>query len=257
MDEWTFPVGTRLWKQFVVDGVLIETRFEWKMAEASWYLTTYRWSADLSAAPELTTGEKNVNAQGYEVPDQFACSECHNGRIDSVLGFEAVALSSPTATLALTGATPAAITLDQLVSAGWLSNAPATPLTIPGSATASTALGYLHMNCGVSCHNSGNGMAESTGFHTRLTVATLATVAATDTVTTGVGKTSEFDIPGQADSYLFKPNNVPESSAFYRMSVRNGVDDAGLNAQMPPIVTHLVDDAGVADIAAWINAGCQ
>ena len=32
MDEWNFPVGTKFWKQFVVGGVIVETRMLHKTA---------------------------------------------------------------------------------------------------------------------------------------------------------------------------------------------------------------------------------
>ena len=34
MDNWVFPVGTKIWKQFVLDGQLVETRLIWKTATA-------------------------------------------------------------------------------------------------------------------------------------------------------------------------------------------------------------------------------
>ena len=256
MDEWTFPAGTKIWKQFVLLGKPIETRLLWKMTAASWYLTTYRWSSDLTSAPELVTGEADADGQGYEVPGQSKCHSCHDGRLDEVLGFEAVALSSPAATLAPSSAPPAAVTLAGLASAGWITSAPDASLAVPGGPTAAAALGYLHINCGTACHNRFAGSAESTGFYMRLDVATLGSVSATDTVTTGVGQVSGFMVPDAGTSYLLDPHNVGRSAVHYRISVRDGVDGAGNNAQMPPIDTHRVDDAGVATVAAWIEAGC-
>jgi hypothetical protein len=257
MDEWTFPVNTKLFKQFVLEGQLIETRMLWKLGDvAGWYATTYHWSADQTKAPELTTGFVNADGHGFDIPDQTDCYSCHYGRLDDVLGFEAVALSTPNAALALTTPALAPLTLGGLVDAGWITKAPPAPLVIPGGPTASAALGYLHINCGVPCHNSGSGEAQVTGFLMRLDVATLGSVAATDTVTTGVNQTSGFAIPDEPKSYLLDPGNVPESAVAYRMSVRDGVDDAGTNAQMPPIATNKVDDAGLAIVTKWIEAGC-
>jgi len=256
MDEWTFPVGTKVWKQFVLEGTLIETRMIWKRAVGSWVLTTYRWSADLTSATELLDGEPDADGHGYEIPSGAECHECHDGRLDTVLGFEAVALSSPNAALARTSSALAPLTLSELVDAGWLTAAPANALTVPGSPTAAAALGYLHMNCGTACHNHGNGAADETGFFMRLDVGTLAAVATTDAVVSGVFKVAGYSIPGQAVTYRLAPGNVPASAAHYRMSVRDGVDGVDFNQQMPPFDTHRPDDAGVAAVGAWIEAGC-
>ena len=81
MDEWTFARAPKVWKEFVVGGVRLETRLLWKRPSGAWYFTTYRWSADGSAAPELTAGELNADGNGYEIPTQSACYDCHSGRM--------------------------------------------------------------------------------------------------------------------------------------------------------------------------------
>ncbi len=254
MDEWSFPTGTKVWKEFSLAGKRVETRLLWKATDAAWYLTTYRWSADESTAPELTTGALNVDGHGFEIPTQEACSTCHNGRQDEVLGFEAVALSSPLAT---------GFAMSALVSGHWLTAPPSAPLVIPGSATTATALGYLHINCGTSCHNRGTGIASKTGFFTRLEVSQLARgdVHATDTWLTGVKVVGNYPIPVAGDAgdptlYRLDPNDAAASSVYYRMDHRDA-DDALVSVQMPPLATHSVDATGVAAIAAWINAGCE
>src|SRR5262249_15355837 len=127
------------------------------------------------------------------------------------------------------------------------------PLVIPGDAATAAALGYLHMNCGTSCHNRDTGEAGSTNFFMRLDVATLSSPQTTDTYTTGVGQTSVFTPPGVAKPQLFAPRDLPASAAYYRMSHRDGVDGTPSGTQMPPIISHQVDTAGVAAIAAWLR----
>ena len=52
MDEWTFPVGTKVFKEFRIalgdasTETRIETRLLWKQAPGTWYRTTYRWTSD-------------------------------------------------------------------------------------------------------------------------------------------------------------------------------------------------------------------
>jgi hypothetical protein len=249
MNSWLFPNGTKFWKEFAFNGKRIETRLLWKQSDGTWYRTTYRWSDDQTTATELTDGEPDANGNGYEVPDQTACYTCHHanrdGRIaDDVLGFEAVSLAS-------SGATP--ITLKTLAAEGLITDTPDASTAIPGDANAIAALGYLHANCGTACHNSIGGKADSTGFYMKLEVGKLGSVDASDTYTTGVNKatTGGFTIPGETTTLRLAPNDAGASCVYYRMTLRNDL------AQMPPIDSHKVDDAGAAAIAAWINNGCK
>jgi len=255
MDTWTFPVNTRIWKEFSLvlpDGgapTRIETRLLWKQGPGSWYRTTYRWSADgQTSATELRNGETNVAGTTYEVPSSFLCNDCHNGRPDGVLGFEAVALSSPAAT---------GLTMSQLVAQNLVTTPPSGALAVPGDTTTQATLGWLHMNCGVSCHNTTGGLASDTGFLTRLNVASLGSVQTTDTYTTGWNvPTQTFQIPDAGTTYRFHACDVPSSAAYYRADHRTGVNGTQMGVQMPPYVTHVVDDADMATLAAWIDEGC-
>jgi len=258
MDEWMFPVGTKVWKQFIVGGQYIETRMIHKLPDrpdsgpyaGTWYLTTYQWSADASSTSELTVGALNANDAGYEIPSQAKCSQCHGGRLDDVLGFEAVSLSSPDA-----GGLPIQALIDQSL----LTDPPDAALVIPGDPIQAAALGYLHTNCGVPCHNRGTGLAQSTGFYMRLLAADLATIEATDTYQTGWNQpTVGFHLVPDRLSQC----NAPASCVYDRMSHRDPLNDAGYDTlsvpvQMPPIDSHMVDPTGVAAVVSWINEGCD
>ena len=143
-----------------------------------------------------------------------------------------------------------------LTAGNLLTDPPSTPLTIPGDATAAAALGYLHMNCGTSCHNRGAGEAGYTNLFMRLDVATLASVQTTDAWTTGMGVNANFPITGLPIP-LFAPCDPDDSAAYYRMDYRDGVDGTPAGTQMPPEVTHKVDTDGVAMIAAWLDGLSQ
>jgi hypothetical protein len=262
MDEWQFPNGTKFWKQFVVGGVLIETRMIHKIAafpdagpyQGGWYLTTYQWTADGTATSELTVGAMNVTDAGYEIPSQVKCLQCHGGREDDVMGFEAVSLSSPDA-----GGLP----MRTLIADGLLTDPPDAALTIPGDPTQAAALGYLHANCGVPCHNAGGGEANTTGFHMRLDVDTLGSVESTDTYLTGWGvRTTEFQVPGDTSTVRLAQCDAPQSCVYYRMDRRDLFNDAGFDTtsppvQMPKIDSHQIDPTGLGIVAAWINEGCD
>jgi len=249
MDEWTFPVGTKFWKEFALAGKRVETRLLWKQGPSAWYRTTYLWAPDESSATELTAGELDADGNGYEVPTQTECLNCHVGRLDDVLGFEAVSLSSANAALE---------TIQTLAAEGWITNPPEAGIVIPGNAADVAALGYLHMNCGVSCHNRGNGPAEPTGFFMRLEVGRMGSVQATDTWQTGVNQPSYISPPGATSALaLLAPGEAGASCVYYRMAHRTGLDEAGSGIQMPPIDTHKVDEAGASIVEGWINQGCQ
>jgi hypothetical protein len=256
MDEWVFPIGTRIWKEFrLPDGdggaeTRVETRLLWKIDHLTWYRTTYVWTPDgETSATELTSGEFDAGGSTYEIPSQQKCNQCHHGRKDGVLGIEAVSLSSPLAS---------GLTLQSLGDAGLLTAPPTAPYVIPGDPTQAAALAWLHSNCGTACHNEGYGQAENTGFWMRLDVAKLASVEATDTYTTGWNRpTTAFPIPGvTGTSYRLHACDTSSSCAYYRAGHRDGVDGTPSGTQMPPIDTHIVDGVDLAGLGAWIDEGC-
>jgi hypothetical protein len=240
MNGWVFPVGTKFFKQFIVNGTLIETRMLWKQS-TGWYRTVYRWSDDLSSTTELTTGQLNVNNTGYEVPSQTECNTCHNGQKDGILGFTGVALSAANAS---------GITINDLITEHLITNPPINPIIIPGSALDVFALGYLHANCS-HCHNP-NGYAGFTGFNMKLDVEGLSSVQTTNTWNTGVNiPTVLFVEPFILGRIV--PGNANASCVFYRDSRRDGVNETPSGTQMPLIDSHKVDDVGVQMISDWIN----
>jgi len=241
-DEWRFPVGTKLWKEFSWKGRRIETRFLWKRPDGSWLRTTYRWSDDGKTALELTGGEKSVpGTQDYEIPSQADCQSCHRGRTDEVLGFEAVALAHEGAR---------GLTLARLVEEGLLSHPPQEVPRIPGTPVEQAALGYLHMNCGVSCHSANRtALGSSSGLHLRLEAGELGTVQATDTWRTSVGVKAFVQTTGLlgGTSQRVAPGDVAHSSLLHRMNQRGAM-------QMPPLGTRVVDEQGRSLIQRWIES---
>jgi hypothetical protein len=269
LDEWTFPVGTKLWKEFrhnitAADGNVtpdqrIETRMLWKRAANGsaddWSMVTYVWSADQTEASlALETDPPPVPFPGtadYEVP-VLRCHDCHDGRRDKVLGFDAPMLAAPEADQ--TGVTYASLVADGLIGP---SMPPAEQMQFLGSGTAAerTAVGYLHTNCGVACHHASSG--QEVPFFTRIEAGGSATmpasIAETQAFATAVNVASVF-VPAAdpSDDYRIRPTDVTRSTVVYRMSVRNGLTGGG--EQMPPIATHEVDTAGVAAISTWVDS---
>jgi hypothetical protein len=245
-DEWHFPVGTKLFKEFSWKGHRVETRMFWKAAEGRWLKTAYHWNADESMATRFAGGAVDVAGETYYIPAPKDCDQCHKGRDDRALGFEAVSLG-------LSGAT--GLTLAELVKQDLLTDPPAkTELTIgdDGTGKAAAALGWLHVNCGVSCHSANtNADAYKTDMFLRLSADTLdgRSPADFDTIKTTVGvatKTLRW-----VGHQRIAPGSVTNSFLYTLISKR---DPANMKDQMPPIASRVVDTEGMALVEAWIRA---
>ena len=251
MDVWKFPVGTKAFKEFKVQGILVETRAMFKRDAATWDVGTYVWSADGKTATLNTSTAGTLLPGGYEIPGVKACDKCHHGGADKLLGVEAIALALPKAQ---------GLGLAELAGRGLLTNPPpTTTIAIPEDATgkAAGALAYLHMNCGVSCH-SARGLGNDTGLLMRLRADEIwptAPGAAPATVQ-------------QTDIFSKSLNSSPTTGAVAQhfpgaVRISPGAHDQSLlwilahrrdMYQMPPLVSHMIDDTGTAMLADWIDA---
>jgi hypothetical protein len=262
MDEWIFPSGTKFWKEFKVGGKRVETRLFSKTAPrdpssdagiayaATWEWTTYKWSSDESTATRLDSGATNVNGTTYEIPSQAQCDQCHSGKDDKILGFEAL-------NMGLAGAS--GVTLSVLASEGRLTNAPATTtFAIPEDATgkARDALSWLHGNCSA-CHNANqNAGALFTGLFLRVRTAELtgdggaARVQDLDAYKTAVNQDPKALTAFKNQGFKLIAAHDVAFSLIPKLAAARNVSGV---PQMPPIVTHIADDAGVAKINDWIS----
>ncbi len=250
MDEWVFPVGTKAWKEFSLGGKPIETRLLWKRGDADWVRTTYRWSDDQSRATRLDDGELAVNGTTYQIPSQGECDQCHQGRKDRLLGIEAIALGV---------AGGSGITLESLAAEGVLTTKPArTSLTLPddGSGKAPAALGWLHINCGVTCHNRNpEAVSEHTKLFMRLSATSLlgldggsAVAQDTDTWRTAVNVRAETPPYPAMGLYRIRGGDLGKSLIVTLPETRTNPPS---NFQMPPIVSHEVDTVGLLNAKTW------
>lgn len=242
-DAWKFPIGTAFFKEFSYQGRLIETRHMLKVTELAWYSMAYLWNAEGTDAVAVRDGVRDVEGtpgNTYEVPTREACFTCHDGSPDQVLGFEAVTLGMPGA---------AGLNLAELARRKMLTSEQSTELTVPGDAETRNALGYLHINCGVACHNdSPRAMANWTGMHLRLEPGELGSVADTGLFRTAIGVASGFAPPGPGPFFRIAPGDPAHSAILYRASQREGP------AQMPPLATHRVDAEGLQRLRVWVES---
>jgi hypothetical protein len=246
-EEWQFPVGTRFFKEFAYDATgPVETRMFQKVRSDYWVHTTYVWSADHKSAVRDDGGsDVDVGIGMHHIPSGRECEACHDGRKDNVLGFEAVSLGQAKAQ---------GITLQQLVDEGLLTVPPDnTDLSIgdDGTGKGAEVIAWLHINCGVSCHNDNqNSEAYSTGLRMKLDPTTLdgrpASEFSAEKSTVGVkAKTLQWS------NQIRIVAGDPSSSLLYKLISSRG---GGKNSQMPPLGSLRVDTDHVALIAAWIKS---
>jgi hypothetical protein len=246
-NEWTFPVGTKVWKEFSRDGKRVETRLFQKARLNVWVRATYRWNDDESAAT-IASGSDIPWGDGgtYHVPTGDECDKCHRGRTDKILGFEQVSLGLPGAS---------GLTLPELVAEGLITPAPArTHLTIgdDGTGAAPGPLAWIHVNCGVSCHN-GNPDSTAYGSGQRLrldpTLLDGQSSAGFDTRTTTMNVAAQT--PAWNGQIRIVPGD-PATSLFVKLISNRGTSNPVSN-QMPPIATSLVDQPDTQSIVTWIS----
>lgn len=244
---WKFPVGTKVWKEFQQNDRLAETRLYQKVRSDKWNKTTYVWDKAGKAAEREDNGMMMpLNGYNYEVPNVGTCNDCHDGSTDNMLGFEMVSLGLPNAE---------GLTLQRLVDEDLLSDPPArTSLQIgdDGTGKARDVLGFLHINCGVTCHNDGvNSKAAETDLRMKLNFDDLDGRAMNDSEVLK----SLIDAPAKTTQWQGQKRIVPgkpEESLLYNLiTTRLGTDG---NKQMPPLVTRVVDEEHADLIRDWILA---
>ncbi|HEY3592644.1 MAG TPA: hypothetical protein VGL13_02180, partial [Polyangiaceae bacterium] len=238
MDHWVFPIGTKFWKEFSLDGGLLETRLieRYGTGPDDYWMGAFVWNADGTDAVLAPDGQMDINGTQHDAPSQKDCGVCHRGDVGRILGFSAVQLSrtSPSPTVRELGAS------GRLTSPP---NADAGDYAVPGDAVTSTALGYLHANCG-HCHNQNGTAWPDTQMVLRLTMADR------DVTTSGVygsivGQKIEY-WRGGAITLRVSPAQPDMSGILVRMLARGNRD------QMPPLATEITDPIGIAAVRAWI-----
>jgi hypothetical protein len=246
---WKFPIGTRLWKEFLEPGtdIPVETRIYLKKDEGEWKQSTYEWNAGLTEATRVRIAKDVVmsNGQTHWVPGPTDCDDCHKGRTDRVLGFEQIALGLPGAT----GETLAKLVEDDLVKN--LEGPTELHIGADDDSVEAKALGWVHMNCGVTCHNENpNRTGQSIDMHLRLK-ATDLDGRPTDTFPTVM---TTVDVDTEALQWLGNKRIVPgspESSWLFTLISQRNVGDQ--EQQMPPLASYVVDPEGTDWVRDWIT----
>jgi len=241
-DNWVYPVGTRVWKNFLTPSgdMKLETRYFEKVADGAgpdfWDMKTFVWDAAQTGVEEVLGGMDNVLGTDHDIPSGAQCIECHSspGRADVLAGFTAIQLNH----------SDTGVSLDQLNLRGSLSeNISVSDAVVPsdGDSRYAAALGYFLANCGT-CH--GNDGARA-GMKLWSNVGT-ETFAESNVATTAVDVEGIWRMMGATARIV--PGAPAESSVLIRASSR----EAGI--QMPPLGTEVPDDTGQATIRTFIEA---
>ncbi len=247
MDNWDFPVGTRVFKTFSSepteggDPIQVETRMLHRFGPDpdDWLMVTYQWDATSEETlhnPELallvpSEGVVDANGTHHDIPSTAACENCHAKLSSKVLGFSAIQLSHD----------GGGETMKSLSDEERLTVPAAQGFPVPGTAEEQAALGMLHANCG-QCHNHTFNV-YSPPLKMKLLV-DQTTVEETDVFTTAVG------VAAQNAAYLGQKRIEPGSSSTSVLWQRPN------KLEMPPgnAANELPNDAGLEALAAWIDA---
>jgi uncharacterized repeat protein (TIGR03806 family) len=245
-NDFNFPVGSVLVKNFALGARLVETRLFMRHTDGNWAGYTYEWN-DAGTGATRVTGGKTVQVAGqtWQFPSEAQCLQCHTAAAGRTLGLEIGQLNRDFGYA--TGRTANQLTtlnaIDTLTpaltqAAGQL---PVIPDPAGNAPVAERARAYLHTNC-AHCHRPGG--PTPTSLDLRYTT-TLAATNACDVAPT-------LSDLGIANSRLLAPGDAARSVLVARMN-RTGAD------AMPPLGRHVIDTAGVQLITSWIDglAGCN
>jgi uncharacterized repeat protein (TIGR03806 family) len=246
-DDWDFPTGTVLMKNFRNATRLIETRLFMRHPDGNWGGFTYEWDAAQTDAMLVKGGvTRDVDGQPWIFPSEAQCMQCHTAAAGRTLGLETAQLNrdftyirtnrtaNELGTLNAIGTLAPPIT--DVAAAAKMANPQDTSAPLADRARA-----YLHTNC-AQCHRP-SGPTPST-MDLRYTTALSATNtcnAAPQLGTLGLGAAARLIAPGDAAHSIV-------------VNRTNRRDAHG----MPPVGSAQVDAAGVELLSQWVNGltGC-
>lgn len=241
-DNWDFPNGSVLVKNFRLQDRLIETRLLMRHPDGIWAGYTYEWNDNETAATRIIGGQvspKGPDDQNWIYPSEGQCMACHTG----IAGFS---LGPDTAQMNRDGNYPepegngVAHQLETLDHIGMFDSPLPDPDVLPalvdpfGDADLNLrARSWLHTNCS-GCHQDGGPTQSSMDWR--------YTVALNDT---GACEADPADDLGVAGAKLLKPGDPEASIILNRLSRRD-------SASMPPLGSLIPSDEGIALIDEWI-----
>lgn len=251
-DHWTFPVGTKFWKEFTAkdaggNDVRVETRFIQKNGDSGvqsdWFYVAYQWNDTQDDTIAVPFGQADANGTTHDIPKRIDCRTCHENLSSRILGFGAIQLDH--------AAAPGEIAIDEVAAMGWLTQAPpgatAPHYPLPGTGSAKDAIGYLHANCG-HCHNPDSKIYtdQQITMELRLTVGSLGALSTTPVYQTAVDHDATLPIDMLTKRIV---SGDPASSILIH---RFEADPAG-TVHMPQLGSEVMDPTADATLRDWIT----
>ena len=254
-NDWTFPVGSVSIKHFEMEltentpssATRLETRVLYHTTQG-WQGFTYRWNDAQTDATIVRDGESeqlsialndgSTRVQQYDYPGRANCAACHTQASTFLLGLETGQLNTNFSYAAVTDNQLRTLNNIELFNYN-IGDASGYKVLPPLSdATASIedrARAYLDVNCSV-CHQPG-GTAPTT-MDLRYEVSNDGLNAIDVAPQAG-----SFDI---TDARIIARGDQERSVLLHRMRLLDG-------GRMPPVSSHLVDEAAVKLIGDWID----
>lgn len=251
--DWKYPVGTKFWKDFSLNGRKVETRLLWKASAAGWIGATYVWNeegTDATLAPEdgVPGAVEVASGKRHSIPSRNDCAACHGSKQLEPIGFNALQLSNDRDPNAIHAEPlrPDMLTLKTLVDEKLITGLPADMVVKPPRIVTSdpqtrTVLGYLAANCAM-CHN---GRGEIAALAPKIRLRDL--VEDGDAVArTLISHPTRWQVPGEDESVAVHPGEPARSAMLVRMRSRSP------SSQMPPLGTVVRDQQAVDALSSWI-----
>jgi len=242
-DDWDFPIGTILVKNFRLNGRLIETRHLMRHPDGVWAGYTYEWDAAETEATRVRGGKTElIDGLDWVFPAEVECLQCHTVAAGVALGPETRQLNRDF-TYPSTGRTHNQLeTLDAIAMfSSPLQGDPATLPVMPNPFDASADLAdraraYLHTNC-AQCHQPGGPTPVDVDLR----------------YTTLLSNMNACDVmPDAGGLGLMMPRIIAPGDASRSVLVER-VNRRDVNG-MPPIGSTIPDSVGVILLSDWINS---
>lgn len=241
-DDWEFPNGTVIVKNFRLNGNLVETRHLMRHPDGVWAGYTYEWNALQTEATRVKGGKTIfTNGQLWTYPSESQCMECHTSAANFALGPETSQLNKGFTYPSTSQTANQLETIDHIMLFTSSLPGPASGLPVltdpsdSGARASERSRAYLHTNC-AQCHRPGG--PTPSAMDLRYTTS-LSNTNACDAIP------QEGDI-GIANARLIAPGDAARSLIIERANRR---DSRG----MPPLGSNLVDTSGINLLTTWIN----
>mgnify|MGYP000535432103 CR=1 FL=1 len=241
--DWTFPIGSVLRKDFVLNGTRIETRLLARHTDDSWAGYSYEWNTAQTDATLLNASKiVSVNGQNWTFPSQSQCLQCHTSAAGRTLGPETAQLNR-----LITDPDDAARQINQisyLDNIGLFNTSPGQPSSLPQlieyddvtATPADIARSYLHSNCS-HCHRAGGPVQSNMDLHYAVDFSAMNICNTQPVFGNVLGATQ-----------LFTPNNSSDSIVYQRMLALSATE------RMPTLGIALEDNQGLQIISNWITS---